>query len=102
MLRLQLLFPLVLLFAGCAAPGQDGGGSSGGAQGPAKTLTVATDAEIEGFGEMFAGGKSGPRLVPVAAGAGAGVATGGAGAASLGAMPMVLRSRSMIVPITLS
>lgn len=29
-------------------------------QTPTKALVVAVDAEIEGFGEMFAGGKSGP------------------------------------------
>ncbi len=59
-----LLLILALLLVDCAAP--RGPAADGAADPlnpgsvPQRTLVVATDAELEGFGEMFAGGKSGP------------------------------------------
>jgi peptide/nickel transport system substrate-binding protein len=59
-----LLFALVVFVVSCAAPagrsGQDGTLPAQPPQVSVRTIVVAADAEIEGFGEMFAGGKSGP------------------------------------------
>ncbi|HZT07126.1 MAG TPA: peptide ABC transporter substrate-binding protein [Chloroflexota bacterium] len=51
-----------LLVVACAAPqpGSQAPRSAPSEEPPARTLVVATDANVDGFGEMFAGGKSGP------------------------------------------
>ncbi|MEA2640513.1 MAG: peptide/nickel transport system substrate-binding protein [Chloroflexota bacterium] len=62
---------LAVLLAGCAAPvpssSAPAAGGADGAQKPAasappssRTVVVATDTQIDGFGPMFFGGKSGP------------------------------------------
>ena len=57
------LFLLLVLITACA--GQPGASSSRQGSAPAqatapqRTLVVATDATVDGFGEMFGGGKSG-------------------------------------------
>src|SRR6476620_2419228 len=61
---MRWLFPLALIVAACAAPPSASGPAarSFGTDAPAppqRTLVVATAATVDGFGEMFGGGKSG-------------------------------------------
>jgi peptide/nickel transport system substrate-binding protein len=63
----RLLLLTCVVVSACAAPqpaeraGTAAGGSGqGSASAPRRTLVIGNDAAIEGFGEMFAGGKSGP------------------------------------------
>jgi peptide/nickel transport system substrate-binding protein len=57
---------LLLVLCACAAPlpatppGSEPGASGQAAASARRTIVVGNDAAIEGFGEMFAGGKSGP------------------------------------------
>ncbi len=57
-----MVVAVALLVAGCVGPASLGGPADQRAVSSSqpRTLVVATDAEVEGFGEMFAGGKSGP------------------------------------------
>src|SRR5438067_10633549 len=60
--RMRWLIPLALVVAACASPTGGSGqrSAAGEASGPPqRTLVVATDATVDGFGEMFGGGKSG-------------------------------------------
>src|SRR3954453_15805899 len=60
--RMRWLSPLALVVAACASPTGGSGqrSAAGEASGPPqRTLVVATDATVDGFGEMFGGGKSG-------------------------------------------
>src|SRR5579862_7035445 len=63
-----LLLAASALLSACTGPAATGGApkdssSSGPPELAQKTLVVATDTEPDGFGEMFAGGKSGPEQV---------------------------------------
>jgi len=60
---MRWLLPLAAFLAACATPSTGGSGPrsapSDVAAPPQRTLVVATDATVDGFGEMFGGGKSG-------------------------------------------
>lgn len=65
---MSMLLLLGLLSTGCAAPVAAPGVDDPGVPIPApaaKSLVVATDTETDGFGDMFAGGKSGPEQLQV-------------------------------------